>query len=117
MVTKSAGEAELARQLDALGIGYINEFRFAAPRRWRFDFLLAGDDPKSVFAVEVEGGAWNGGHRRGREMDKDCEKANAAVLLGFKVLRFTPSMIECGEAIATIETALGRDPSRGGMGG
>jgi very-short-patch-repair endonuclease len=102
MVTKSAGEAELARQLDALGIDYETEYRYAPPRRWRADFRIA------QWLIEIEGGAWNGGHRRGIEANKDCERANAAQLDNWKVLRFTPYMVETGEAIETIQAALGR---------
>ena len=102
----SAGEDELEFQLRAAKIPFEREHRFAPPRRWRFDFVL-GHGPR--IAVEVEGGAFNGGHRRGTEANKDCEKSNAAVLLGWRVLRFTPAMVETGEAIETIETALGRE--------
>lgn len=102
----------MARQLDALGIAYEREFRFAPPRRWRFDFAVAdqhtdGRDHEK-WAVEVEGGVWTGGHRRGAEANKDCEKSNAAVVLGWRVLRFTPYMVETGEALEVIEAALGR---------
>lgn len=106
-VSKSAGEDALAFQLDALGICYEREYRFAKPRRWRFDFTFETGG-QAGWAVEVEGGSFNGGHRRGVEANKDCEKSNAAVMLGWKVLRFTPYMVETGEAIATIEAALER---------
>jgi very-short-patch-repair endonuclease len=109
---KSQGEDELARQLDALKIPYLREHRFAPPRRWRFDFVLAAEAGATlhptVWGIEVEGGQWSGGHRRGAEADKDCEKSNAAVMNGWRVLRFTPRMVECGEAIAVIEAALGQ---------
>lgn len=121
---KSQGEDELARQLDALGLGYWREVRFAHPRRWKFDFVIRGQSDLGLhhvctvagapgdlidmwgIATEIEGGAWNGGHRRGLEANKDCEKSNAAVLLGWRVLRFTPYMVETGEAIECIEAAL-----------
>jgi very-short-patch-repair endonuclease len=102
---KSAGEDELARQLDALNIPYEREFRFAPPRRWRADFHLAGP-----WLVEVEGGVWTGGHRRGAEANKDTEKHNAVVMLGWKCLRFTPHQVETGEAIGVIEAALATTP-------
>jgi very-short-patch-repair endonuclease len=105
VTNKSAGEEELARQLTALGLEFAREVRFSPPRRWRFDFVLSG----STVAVEVEGGAWNGGHRRGLEANKDCEKSNAAVMAGYRVLRFTPYMVETGEAIGVIEAALEGD--------
>jgi very-short-patch-repair endonuclease len=100
----SAGEEMLAFQLRAAKICFEREYRFAPPRRWRFDFVLPGTGKD--LAIEVEGGAWNGGHKRGAAADTDCEKANAAVLRGWNVLRFTPAMVEDGRALATIEKSL-----------
>ena len=37
---------------------------------------------------------------------KDYEKLNWAAMLGWKVLRVTPKMVQSGEAIQLIETAL-----------
>lgn len=77
-------------------VGYTMEYRFHATRRWRFDFawILKG------VAVEIEGGTWSGGrHTRGDGYEKDCEKYNEAVLMGWKVLRFTSTMIKNGMAI------------------
>lgn len=107
-MSKSAGEAELEFQLKAAKIEYEREYRFDLVRRWRFDFKIL-DTYREKLAVEVEGGAFNGGHRRGINANKDCEKSNAAVMAGWKVLRFTPYMVETGEAIETICAALGRD--------
>ena len=102
----SDGEEELALQLKAAKIPFEREFRFFPPRRWRFDFVLV---PLSLLiAVEVEGGAWSGGHKRGAAADTDCQKHNAAMLDGWRTLRFTPAMVASGEALETIETALGR---------
>ena len=110
----SQGEETLAYQLRALGIGFEREVRFAAPRRFRFDFVL--DETRkdgTGIALEVDGGAWSGGHRRGAEADSECEKNNLAVLDDWIVLHFTPAMIDDGRAIATIEHATGRDDLRG----
>lgn len=126
-MSKSAGEEELAFQLKCAKIPFVREHAFAKDqgRRWRFDFALGLEKlPTShmvssfrlptqcavwenLLAVEIEGGAFSGGHRRGLEANKDCEKANAAALMGWRVLRFTPYMVETGEAIETIATALG----------
>jgi hypothetical protein len=51
--------------------------------------------------------------RRGRHVtrkgfESDARKYNRAVLLGWKVLRFTPSMIASGEAVRNIRDILRR---------
>lgn len=79
------------------------EYWFAKPRRWRFDYAF----PDSKLAIEVEGGAFIGGrHTSGSGFLKDMEKYNAAVLLGWRVLRVTPRMVASGEALTLVERAL-----------
>lgn len=66
----------------------VREHRFHPTRRWRFDFAW----PDAKVAVEMEGGAFTGGrHNRG---NADIEKYNAAVLLGWRVLRYTVKEIK-----------------------
>jgi very-short-patch-repair endonuclease len=101
MPNKSQGEDELARQLSALGIDFETQYRWTPNRRFKADFYLG-----QHWLCEVEGGAWSGGHRRGAEANKDCERHNDAMMMGFRTLRFTPYMVETGEAIAVIEAAL-----------
>lgn len=86
----------------------VTEHRFAKPvRQFRFDFAW----PDRRLAVEVDGGTWTGGrHTRGAGFESDCEKTNLAQLLGWRVLRFTTSMIRDGRAIATIREALEAEP-------
>lgn len=79
---------------------------FAMPaRRWRFDFAWV----QEKLAVEIDGGAFIGGaHNRGSGQAKDYEKQNAAVSLGWRVLRFnTDSMkrpVEVVEFVAAVLT-------------
>jgi very-short-patch-repair endonuclease len=81
----------------------IREFRFAPPRRWRFDFSW----PERFVAVEVDGGSFIAGrHTRGEGFERDLEKLNTAALIGWRVLRVTPRMIEDGRAIELIRRAL-----------
>ena len=81
------------------------EYRIHPVRKWRFDFAW----PDNHLAVEVDGGAYSQGrHTRGRGFENDCTKINTATLLGWRVLRYTPGMIDRGEAIADIERALNR---------
>ena len=101
MPNTSDAEDTLAFQMRAVGIEFTRQHRFAPPRRWTADFLVAG-----AVLVEVEGGAWNGGHKRGTAADTDYEKFNQANLDGWTVLRFSTAMVQAGSALATIEAAL-----------
>lgn len=81
------------------------EYRFASPRKYRADFAY----PLAGILIEVEGGVHSGGrHTTGTGYTEDARKYNLAVALGWKVLRFTPEMIEDGTALETIERVLGR---------
>jgi len=81
------------------------EYRFAPPRRWRFDHAW----PDQMLAMEVEGGVWTGGrHVRGKGYERDCEKYNEATLRGWRVLRVTTQMLNDGRAIVLLERAFGR---------
>jgi len=98
----SDAEETLAFQLRAVGIPFEREVVFAPPRRWRFDFTI-GD----FLAVEIDGGAFSGGrHTTGDGFRRDLEKANAAVLAGWRVLHFLPEQVDNGSALALVERAL-----------
>lgn len=75
------------------------------PRRWKADFAWPG----RKLLVEVEGGTWVKGrrsHTGGQAFEEDCEKYNAAVLAGWRLLRFTTDMVTDGRASRMIERAL-----------
>ena len=100
-------EALLAAQIEQAGLPTPErEYLFALEqmgRRWRFDFAW----PAEQVAAEVEGGIWSRGrHVRGTGFENDCEKYNAATLLGWRVFRFTRGMLEADEAIPTLREAL-----------
>jgi very-short-patch-repair endonuclease len=80
-----------------LGVGLpapITEYKFHPVRRWRFDFAF----PDRKIAVEIEGGVFTQGrHTRGKGFSGDMEKYNAAVLLGWKLLRYTPNHVNFNE--------------------
>ena len=83
--------------------GYMMEFRFHPTRRWRFDFAFE----KIKLAVEVEGGTWSGGrHTTGSGFEKDCEKYAEALILGWRVLRLTSTMVKKRTAINYIEKMI-----------
>ena len=102
----SIGEETFALHMRAAGIdGFEREYRFAPPRRWKFDFC----DPARMIAVEVEGGHWSGGrHVRGAGFQNDCEKYSTAAVLGWRVLRFTTDQVKSGMALRMLQQAIGR---------
>jgi len=66
------------------------EYRFHPTRKWRFDMAY----PDKKIAIEAEGGVWTGGrHTRGGGYTKDAEKYNAAVVLGWRVLRYPAGLV------------------------
>ena len=62
----------------------VAEYRFAPPRRWRFDYAW----PAVKVAVEFDGGQWlpRGGRHNS---DTDRDKLNHAAVMSWKVLRFS----------------------------
>jgi very-short-patch-repair endonuclease len=117
---KSPAETLLAVQLEQAGIPFEREYRFHPERKWRADFKVVGgwmvqnshgeivqleDD---ACLIEVDGGSWlpKGRHTTGSGFEKDAEKLNAAAELGYRVLRYTPRMIESGEALEQIRRIL-----------
>lgn len=112
----SDGEEKVAEWLDLAGIPYVRQWRFHPIRRWRFDFALGvngrynhPNDPPTIedakLAVEVEGGQFTGGHKRGKAADTDYEKFNAATMRWWRVLRFSTGQVERGEAWPVIHEA------------
>lgn len=106
-----------------------HEFRFHPVRRWRFDLAF----PDIKLAVEIDGGGFGrvvmchqcrapvkrflkdgrcvpvregGRHSTGAGQEADHEKINEAILLGWRVLRFTPGQIKNGYALRAILQAI-----------
>lgn len=68
----------------------IAEYKFHTERHWRFDYAFWAQK----VAVELEGiGSKKSRHTSYNGYSADCEKYNQAVLLGWKVLRFTGAML------------------------
>ncbi len=78
------------------GKGLRKRLNAAGLKDWRFDFA----DPDNRVAVEIEGGVFVGGrHITGAGYRADCEKYNAATVLGWSLLRFTDREIKNGHAL------------------
>jgi very-short-patch-repair endonuclease len=68
------------------------EVRFHPTRRWRFDFAIID----KRIGIEIQGGLYQAqsGHRSKAGVERDCEKLNAAQLLGWQVFFVTASAID-----------------------
>lgn len=85
------------------GKGVRKRLNAAKLKNWRFDFAFVDH----MVAVELEGGIFIGGkHVTGPGFMADCEKYNAAVLLGWKLLRFTAKEVRTGQGLITLERLL-----------
>ena len=77
--------------LRSLGLDFVEEYRFHETRMWRFDLAV----PALKLAIEYQGHGTTGrtghvgGHASVVGMAKDCEKDFAAVMAGWRVLKFT----------------------------
>lgn len=104
----SRHEETFALHVRASGLedGMKREYVFHPHRKWRFDF--AWPSVSRPLAVEIEGGIWmkRGAHTGGTGVTRDIEKMNAAISLGWKVMRFTGDMVKSGEAIRMVEEEL-----------
>jgi very-short-patch-repair endonuclease len=100
---KLGPEFTLEVQLDHARILYQREYRFSPLRKYRFDFAFL----PAKLAVEIEGGIWTyGAHSRPLGIIRDITKGNLAILSGWRVLRYTPSMVNDGTALHEIREAL-----------
>lgn len=76
------------------------------PKR-RFDWAW----PDLGIALEVQGGAFlkeGGGHTRGAAFQRDCIRLADAMLLGWRVLTFTPQQVADGVAVKYLVRLVGR---------
>jgi len=91
MMSHSKLEAQFALAWRVFGDGTqpVREFKFghSLERLWQFDFCFPGK-----IAVEIDGGqhAYKGGRHN---TDKDRDKLNHAACLGYRVLRFSGTML------------------------
>jgi len=69
----------------------IPEYRFHPLRKWRADYAA----PLAMILIEIDGGAWSQGrHTRGAGFIADQQKRNAAILLGWRPLSYTPDRLD-----------------------
>lgn len=80
-------EDRIAIAMRTAGYAFLREYKFHPKRQWRFDFAF----PNQKVAIEYEGGVFlpKARHTSSLGYSKDVEKYREAVLLGWKVLRYT----------------------------
>jgi hypothetical protein len=78
------------------------EYYFFRPRRWRFDWAI----PVFYLAFEYEGLSQKSRHTTLVGYSNDCEKYDIAQLLGWRVIRLTPKMLQDGRAGRLIRLPL-----------
>jgi len=82
---------------------WAEEWPVIRGRDWRFDFAW----PAVLVALEVEGAVFaDGRHTRGKGFEDDCEKYNAATVIGWKVLRCTSNHVHNGAALVWVSSLL-----------
>lgn len=95
----------LAFQLTAVGIEHRRQYQYAPPRKLRADFAFLR--PIGLL-VEVQGGVYTRkAHGSITGILADIDRTNAATMAGWRMLRFTPDMVQDGSALKLIEAALG----------
>jgi very-short-patch-repair endonuclease len=91
-------------QIHAMGLPEPErEYRAIKGRMFRFDFAWL----EQRLLVEVNGGTYTkGAHSTGQGIARDYEKANLAVLQGWRVLSFDGKAVKDGTAVEVISKAL-----------
>ena len=93
----------------------VDEFQFAPPRKYRFDWCW----PERHIALEIEGGLFGvgppckvcgrrgpAGHISTTGLLRDVGKYNLAAIHGWRIIRCTPSEVKDGSVFATLSQAM-----------
>jgi very-short-patch-repair endonuclease len=100
---RSVGEEAFALHCRAEKLTPEREYRISDKTKHRFDFAFV----EQRILVEIQGSTWTGGrHTRGKGYEADCRKANLAVFLGWRLLRYTTEMVLAGDAINDVLALL-----------
>ena len=89
--------------LRSTGYGWQSEWRFAPPRRWRYDYFC----PDLGLAVELEG-LGKTGHQSITHFLRDLEKYRESAILRHGLLRFTWEEVWHGVAERAIKRWISR---------
>ena len=102
----------LEKHLAELGLVYDREFRFHPVRLWRADYRITNVLKNGqMILIEIEGGLFiSGRHNRAVGYQKDLDKYNHAVKLGYGVLRFSTQDVLRGRAKEFLKSMFGGKP-------
>ena len=105
---KNPAHILLAKHLQELGLHFEQEVLFHPVRKWRWDFIIRGDEHGGRLAIEIQGGFYRGvgGHNSISGMQRDMDKRNAGVMLGWRVLTFSSADVLRGRARAFLKEHL-----------
>ncbi len=83
----------------------VPEWRFHPTRLWRLDWAW----PDYLIGVEQDGGLWvSGRHSRGAGRLGDYEKDREAMVLGWRIGRFSPQEVKKGVAAEWVKRMIER---------
>lgn len=99
--TESKAEEMLLADLRAIGLEPVLGYMFHSELAYRFDFSW----PPLKLAVEVEG---RGRHQSYKGFEADCQKYNAALELGWRVLRYPATRVTTHKRRARIVEQIHR---------
>jgi hypothetical protein len=109
----SEAQILLGIHIKELGMRPAYEVHVPAGSNYRFDVCCMGLN----VLIEISGGNFSGGHRRGTKQEDEYTKINRAQMSGYKVYQFTNRQVLSGEAKEFLrgETLSGdREELRGG---
>lgn len=98
---KSTAEQMLLTDLEAMQMPPVVGHMFHGERLWRFDLCY----PPLLLAIEIDG---RGRHQREKGEREDMEKINAAIELGWKVLKYPAGSVTTHKRRARIVEQIHR---------
>lgn len=104
------GVLHIKNVLTNMRLDFVEELRFAPPRRFRFDFAIQGH----MIAIEYEGlNSEKSGHTTLSGYTSNCEKYNMAAIAGWRLLRYTVMNYEqVREDLTKLVTEINLKPSK-----
>lgn len=109
---KNQANLLLEKHMTELGLEFEQEYKFHPTRKWRADYrilnrLLNGQE----VLIEIEGGFYCGvgGHNSINGLQRDIDKNNHALALGYTPFRFSTADVLRGRAKAFLQEHLRSD--------